>query len=432
MRLLRPTRYRNVVVACLFAISAVAFMDRTNISIAGPQLRNEFALNNVQLGWIISAFLIGYACFQVVAGMLACKLGPRIVLAGALILWSGLSALTASVGFGLPHALVALILLRFLLGISESVVYPAANQMVARWLPQQELGRANGWIFAGVGAGAGLSIPWLAWLNHHSGWRASFYFCALAGLVAALVWWSVARDSPEQHAWVHAAEREHILVTRPQGKAARGGNVSRQGLRSLLLLTGSYFMFGYVAWLFFGWFFLYLADARHLDLKTNAVASMIPFLAMAIFCPIGGIINDAVARRSGLRAGRCGVSVIAFALTAALLLVGSRVHSPAAACLVLGGGAGALYLSQSSFWSVSADLAGARSGWYSGIMNLGNQLGAALTASLTPYFAVHFSWGAAFACAASAAMVGGILWLFIDPSAAGGATLSDDSNQGDR
>jgi ACS family glucarate transporter-like MFS transporter len=83
---------------------------------------------------------------------------------------------------------------------------------------------------------------------------------------------------------------------------------------------------------------------------------------------------------------------------------------------VLAGGAGALYLSQSSFWSVTADIAGSSAGSVSGFMNMGNQIGAALTASLTPWIAARFGWTTSFLVAAGLCLVGAASWLLVDPS----------------
>ena len=126
-----------------------------------------------------------------------------------------------------------------------------------------------------------------------------------------------------------------------------------------------YFSFGYVAWIFFSWFFLYMAQVRGFDLKASARYSMLPFLSMTICCIIGGILSDRLTRAYGLRVGRCGLASVAMLLTAIFLVLGSQIHSPQAAGVILAGGAGALYFSQSSFWSVSVDIAGRSSGVFS-------------------------------------------------------------------
>ena len=78
---------------------------------------------------------------------------------------------------------------RFLLGAGEAVIYPSANQFVARWIPTTERGIANGWIFAGVGAGAGLTPLIITYIMLHYGWRSSFWVCSILGFAAGAVWY---------------------------------------------------------------------------------------------------------------------------------------------------------------------------------------------------------------------------------------------------
>ena len=143
----------------IFILSAVAFLDRVNISIAGSSIASAYQLSNVQLGSVFSALLWGYALFQTLGGRLADRIGPRRVLAAGVIWWGVFTALTAAIPARVGNALIFFIVTRFLLGAGEAVVYPASNQFISRWIPTHERGLANGWIFAGVGAGAGLSPP---------------------------------------------------------------------------------------------------------------------------------------------------------------------------------------------------------------------------------------------------------------------------------
>src|SRR5438270_3886578 len=179
----------------LFLLSGVAFLDRVNISIAGRSLASAYHLSNVQLGRVFSAFLAGYVLFQTPGRRLADRLGARRVLAAGVIWWGVFTALTASVPAGVGNALIFFIITRFLLGAGEAVVYPASNQFVARWIPTHERGIANGWIFAGVGAGAGLSPPLITYLMIQYGWRASFWVCAGIGFIAGGIWSVLVRDS---------------------------------------------------------------------------------------------------------------------------------------------------------------------------------------------------------------------------------------------
>jgi MFS transporter, ACS family, glucarate transporter len=410
---------RFFLVFWLFVLSTIAFLDRTNISIAGVGLGQEYGLTKVQLGWVFSAFLVGYAGFQIPGGWLAVRMGPRNVLTFGVLWWGVFTALTAVVPPTASNALTLLILVRLGLGMGESVVYPAANQFVARWVPVQERGKANGWIFAGVGAGAGLTPPLLNAIIESYGWRASFWFCAIVGCIVGFVWYLAARDRPEDHPRVSETELAHIRAGLDASKPAVRPAIPWRRIfssRGVWALTASYFTFGYVVWIFFSWFFIYLAEARGLNLKTSALYSMLPFIAMTVCCLLGGVINDAVVKRHGLRLGRCGLPVIALLLTAVFLIFGSMAESAGMATVILAGGAGAIYLAQSAYWSVTADFAGPHSGVVSGVMNMGCQVGGAITASLTPWIADEFGWTSAFFTAAALAVVGAFAWVFVDPT----------------
>jgi ACS family glucarate transporter-like MFS transporter len=410
---------RWLLVFWLFVLSAVSFLDRTNISIAGSSLATDYGLSNQQLGFVFSAFLIGYALFQTPGGCLADKIGSRRVLTAAVLWWGVFTTLVAVLKSTAAHALFFFIAIRFLLGAGEAIIYPASNQFVTRWIPTHQRGIANGWIFAGVGAGAGISPPLITWVMVHYGWRSSFYICAAIGLAAGAVWYLIARDKPEQHPWVDAQELAEIeagLTVKPDGSESSlvpWGTIV--GSRSVLAVTVAYFCYGYVAWIFFSWFFIYLKKVRGLDLKSSALYGMLPFIAMTICCLLGGLVNDHLSKSRGKRAGRVGVAVFSMALTSVFLIFGSRADDPRLAGIVLAGGAGALYLSQSSFWSVTADIGGASSGSVSGLMNMGAQLGGALTASLTPWIADRYGWTASFLVAAALCAVGAFTWLLVDP-----------------
>jgi ACS family glucarate transporter-like MFS transporter len=420
----KTTHVRWFLVFWLFVLSAVSYLDRVNISIAGGSIADAYHLTDVQLGKVFSAMLVGYALFQTVGGRLADRFGARRVLAGGVIWWGIFTALTALVPAQIEGALLLFVAVRFLLGAGEAVIYPSANQFIARWIPVRERGIANGWIFAGVGAGAGLTPPFITYLMVHYGWRSSFWACAAVGFVAGAIWFFVARDTPVEHSGVSVDELRTIessLTLVPQSNSPANGKrlISwRRVLRSkeVCALTVSYFCYGYVAWIFFSWFYRYLAKVRGLDLKASAVYSMLPFLAMLVCCLVGGAVNDRLTRWRGPRVGRCGVAAIGIFIAGIFLVLGSQVESARLASVVLAGGAGALYLSQSSFWSVTADIAGGSSGSVSGLMNMGNQIGAAITASLTPWIALHFGWTASFLTAATLCVVGSASWLIVDPT----------------
>src|SRR6266404_1428174 len=141
-------RVRWILIFWIFVISAIAYLDRVNISVASQFIQKELNLSNTELGWVFSAFVLGYALGQAPAGRLADRIGPRKALAVATGWWGIFSALTAVVSPSLARPLVILIGVRFLLGVGEAVMYPSSNRFVASWIPTQERGWANGVIFA--------------------------------------------------------------------------------------------------------------------------------------------------------------------------------------------------------------------------------------------------------------------------------------------
>ncbi len=419
-----PIRY--LLVSWLLVLSAVAYLDRTNLSVAGIEITREFGISNTQLGWLQSAFLIGYAGFQIPAGMLARRLGPRFVLVAGGVWWGLFTALTAVVSPRAGQALLLLILVRFGLGAGEAAMYPATSQFVERWFPVKERGKANGIIFAGVGLGSGLSQPLVAAIILHYGWHASFWFSATIGTLAGIVWYLLARDTPEQHPWVGDRELALILAER-RLSAAKADDPATYGKhkipwssvlrsRGILAMTLAYFSYGYVAWIFFAWMYIYMATVRGVNLQSSAIYASFPFIAMTVGCLLGGVVSDWITARFGLRKGRCLLPAVALSSTAVLLLIGSRAHDARAAAVILALGAGVLYLAQSSFFAVSADIAGEYTGVVSGIVNMGGQIGGACTASLTPLIAKYFGWEMSFLTAAALCLCGGLAWLTVDPT----------------
>jgi len=210
----KRSQVRWLLVFWLFILSAVAFLDRVNISIAGSSIAIEYRLTNVQLGYVFSAFLIGYALFQTFGGWLADRLGPRRVLAAGVLWWGIFTALTALVSSSIAWALLFFVLVRFFLGAGEAIIYPASNQFVSQWIPSQERGVANGLIFAGVGVGAALAPGLITYVMVHHGWRSSFWMSAVLGLLVGMVWFVLARDTPEEHSSVSPEELAYIQAGR--------------------------------------------------------------------------------------------------------------------------------------------------------------------------------------------------------------------------
>jgi ACS family glucarate transporter-like MFS transporter len=402
-----------------FAVAAVSYLDRSNISIAAPVLKVDLALSDRQLGLVFSAFVFGYALTQPIAGRLADRFGPFVVIAIGILWWSVLTAATALIPSTFAGAFATLLVVRCILGIGESVIFPASNRLVASWVPSGERGLANGLIFAGVGVGAGIAPPLITSIMLSHDWRMAFFASAAIGVVALAAWLLLARDKPEAHPLIRQPELDYINADK--AVAAKAGTAIAVPWRTIILdrqvalLTLAYFCFGYVAYIFFTWFFTYLSSVRGLDLKSSGLYGILPFIAMAIASPLSGYVSDRLCTRYGRRIGRCGPAALGMALAALFVALATQVEDARLAAVVLALGSGALYLSQSAFWTLSADIGRESAGSVSGLMNMGNQIGGVCVAAITPILAETFGWSGSFLFAAAAALVGAVTWLFINP-----------------
>ena len=390
-----------------------------SISIAGSAIEKEFHLTDIQLGYVLSAFVLGYALFQAPGGRIADRFGPRLVLSLGVVWWAVFTVLITMLSVQLTALLITLIAIRFSLGIGEAVVYPSTNCVVSAWIPSNERGIANGIIFAGVGFGAGITPRLIVYFLEHGGWRASFWASAALGLAAGAVWVVIARDRPRQHPWISPAELAHIETGLPKEDPKLGPSKLNWSAifsnRDVLAVAFAYFSFGYTAYVFFSWFFIYLNKVRGLDLKSSSYYSMLPFLAMAGGSAFGGWLSDSITKKYGKKVGRCRMASIAIAFAAVFVALGTQVESARVASFVLAAGAGTLYLAQSAFWSVSADIGKSSAGSVSGVINMGAQIGGAVTSSLTPWIAKEFGWTASFLTASVLCLGGSLLWLLVDP-----------------
>lgn len=430
---------RWLIIFLIFLVSAVSYLDRTNISIAAPVLKSDLGISDVQLGTVFTAFLLGYAFGQPFAGRLADRFGAYRIIGIGIFWWSLLTALLTLISTTIAMAFGLIIALRLLLGLGEAVIYPAGNRLVANWIPPHERGLANGLIFAGVGFGAGIAPPLVSFIMASHGWRAAFWASAAIGLIVLVVWIFLARERPADHATITIEERNFIQTSIADHARSRSGITGEPILgwgqilrnRQVLLLTLSYFCFGYVAFIFFTWFFNYLSVVRGLDLKSSGMYGMLPFIAMALSSPAGGYVSDRLARRYSKRASRCYPAAAAMALAGVFVVLATQVADARLAALVLALGSGSLYFSTSAFWTLSADLGRSSAGSVSGVMNMGCQIGGAAVAQVSPIIALQLGWTGSFLATACAGFIGAACWLAIDPEAViGGVKDGTDERPG--
>lgn len=398
------------ILSLLFAISVVTYMDRVNISVTARQMMPAYGLTDQDMGYIFSAFVFGYALCQIPGGWLGDRWGARLVLTAALLWWSlftGLTALAANLPFAAMVGTVgALVLVRFFLGVGESVALPNFNRAVADWMPPSQRGLGIGIAIGGIGVGAAMTPPLASWVMVNYRWQTVFYLSALVGLVVALLWVLCSQDRRPSH----QGSLPSVRIAVPWQQFFRS--------RSVRWLVGSYACLGYVAYIYMSWFYLYLVNVRGVDLLRGGWLAAAPFLAILVFCPLGGWITDRLVPTVGLTKARMRVGMVGMVLAGGMIALGAWADSQAVAIGCLSLGAGWLYFTVGAYWSVTTDLSKTHAGTLSGVMNMGANVGGALSPSLTPWMADQWGWTASLLVAAVIAFCGGLMWLKIDPAQA--------------
>ena len=229
----RPTFVRWQVMACITLVTMLTYLDRLNLGIAAKFINDEFHFGTQTMGWILSAFVLGYSLFQIPGGWLGDRIGPRNVLAAAIVLWSIFTALTALAPRLAAHGWIsvawAFIAVRFLVGAGEAATSPNGNKIVGSWMRASARGTGASFTILGVGLGGAITPPLIAWIMLRYGWRTSFYFAGLLGLIVVVLWLALVTNSPEENPRVNRAELDLIRAgqtTEPLAVAAAASRAS--------------------------------------------------------------------------------------------------------------------------------------------------------------------------------------------------------------
>ena len=345
----------------------IAYVDRVNISVAAPIMRKELGLTPTELGLIFSAFAYPYAAMQIVGGWLADRFGPRLVLAGLSLLWAMATILT-----GISWSVASLVGFRVLVGVGEGGAFPAATRAFTFWLPVRERGFAQGITHSFARLGGAVTPPIVLAIVARYGWRESFIVLGVASLAWTVVWVAFFRDTPGEHRWVTASERAEIEAGGGSARAAIGPTPWRQLVSRMWLVTLVDFCYGWSLWVFLTWLPSYLSDARGFELDQIALMTTLPLLGGVVGDTLGGIVSDAIFRRTGnLRLARRTLLVVGLGGALVFMLPAIMTDRAIAAVFLLAAAFFFLELTNAVLWTLPLDIAGQYAGTAGGIMNTG-------------------------------------------------------------
>ncbi|MEF3088385.1 2-ketogluconate transporter [Enterobacter sp. 10-1] len=371
------TRWLRIITPVLIAC-IISFMDRVNISFALPGgMEEDLGITSQMAGVASGIFFIGYLFLQIPGGRIAVNGSGKRFIAWSLVAWAIVSVATGFV----THE-YQLLVLRFILGVSEGGMLPVVLTMVSNWFPEKELGRANAFVMMFAPLGGMLTAPVSGAIIAALDWRWLFIIEGLLSLVVLAVWWYMISDRPEEARWLPEKERNYLVTTLAAERAAKLAEDAvsnapvkdvfrNSGLMKLVILnffyqTGDY---GYTLWLP-----TILKGLTGGNMASVGLLAVLPFVATLAGIYVISLFSD----RSGKRRLWVRFSLYSFAaaLVASVVL---REHVVAAyIALVICGFF--LKSATSPFWSMpgriaSAEVAGSARGVINGLGNLGGFCG---------------------------------------------------------
>lgn len=414
----RRCRVRWSIFAGLFGFSVFGYMQRTGIAIAAEPMMRELGLDQVALGWLLTAFLVGYTVFQIPGAVLGEYWGPRRTLT-----WIGAITLLATAATAFAPRLASigtvtaiLIAARVSLGAAQGGLFPVATGAIQNWFPLRNWGFAQGLLVTGAWLGSAVTPPLVSALMLHLGWRAALTAACVPSLLL-LVWWQLyARDRPADHPAVDKAELAELAAT----AVATEGHVSLSRIvrvlvdRQVLLVTISYFLMNYVFYLVTFWSFLYLRQERHVTVLESGWLASLPFIAAGVACAAGGRLSDNLIARWGTRLGIRILPLLSLPLAGLFLWLtgtaGTAYFAVAALCLAFG----FCELMEGPYWSVTMRLAPADSMAATAVLNTGGNLGGVVATPAIAALSASHHWHAIFALGVITSVAAAVLWFWVD------------------
>lgn len=422
---LRPTAVRWQIMLMVAAVNMLPSLGKLSFGVTTKYIQEEFRFSTTAVGWMLSAFAVGYAFFQVPAGWAGDRYGPRKVLTVAMLAYSLFLAMMA-VAPRLPLSrwlglawLFALI--QFFVGAGEAFGPPNSAKVVGSWMSSGKLAFGISFTTFGIGLGGAVTPLFIAWTMQRWGWRTSFELCGAIGVLVALAWAVSVTDRPEEHPRMNAAELE---LLRPKGEAAHGrprknlkpgpppwGRMLSSGSVWALLL--SYACRAYTMYFFNSWFYIYLTRARGLTVMRGGLWGAAPFLAILVLSPAGGWFSDFAVRAFGMRRGRQSAVWVGMACSALLIWTGCHTANTPTAIILVGAAAGFNMFANITWWATCIDLVPDYAASLSGLMNTFGAVAGFTAPVLTAYVATAFGWAPALDLIALLSVVGGLLWFLV-------------------
>ena len=375
MRLRRPTA-SEAVLGLLCLMYLITYVDRVNVATAANEIKRELTLSNTQLAFVLSAFGYPYVVFQIFGGWLGDRVGPRRTLFVCGLIWTAATILTGFVG-----SLFSLFLVRLMIGVGEGATFPVATRAMQAWTAAGRRGFAQGLTHAFARLGNALTPPIVAWLIAILSWRGSFVVLGCVSLLWVLTWVWYFRDVPAAHPSITTAELEKLPNNGQRPHDDRRVPLPwRQLAARMWPVAVVYFCYGWTLWMYLNWLPSYFLHEYKLQLGRSALFASAVFSAGVGGDYLGGILSDAILRRTGdVRRARCQLVMWAFLGSFVCVLPIFFTHDLTAIVVSLAAAFFCAEIVIGPMWAIPMDIAPQHSGTASGFMNTGSALAAVLS-----------------------------------------------------
>lgn len=441
----KPTGFRWTVFGLACATSWLLYLHRYAFALIKPELVREWKLDKVELGLLDSAFSFSSTFFQFPLGVAADLWGVRIVLTGLILVWC--------IGLGM-HAWAPspeyLWYARAVLGIGQSAVYSTLSKMARSWFPASIRTTLQG--IAGITAGRlGGMCAYLVFGSLLLGrlgldWRTAIYVFVAGGVLFAILFAVLFRDSPRSHPLVNEAEATlidgpaaeetlHAVEKKlPLGQLLR--TIRPRAIVNLLFLNVQTILSTLADNIYSNWIPLFLSEVHHLEYEAMGIYSSLPLLGGAIAGALGGLLNDwCIARTGNRRWSRSGIAAVGKGLAAVILLIAlAWYNNPYVFCGLLFAVKFFGDWSLATSWGVVTDIGGRATASVFAFNNAVAGIGLIAAPPLLGFLALRYGWPVVFAAVAATYVLCALSWLAIDctipvagPNGSGGDRIKPTS-----
>src|SRR5579883_868113 len=322
----------------MFAFALLSYVERTSVAIASGQILPELHFDQMQLGWLNTAFTAAYALSQLPGGVFGLKFGARLTytVAGALAVLATLVTPLAPYWLAGTSLFVTLLIANGVLGVSQGPIFPVFAGVLEVWFPVRRWAMANGLQTAGMLLGGALTPVLVVMLMEKFGWRLALLSMAIPVALVTAAWALYGRNRPEEHRRVTAAELAEI-----DSMEAQKSPLTLDRLRAVLssrdvwALTVSYLCMNVAFYLISYWSYLYLVQVRHLSGIQSGIAGMLPWIGAAAGATTGGYLSDWLAVKLGTRWGYRILPLVSLPIVGVMLTMTTHVDTAVGAVVTL-------------------------------------------------------------------------------------------------